>query len=200
MKQLISLIGLGVALSLIPTPLCLAESVSNAVTVQGGRNDHCLTTQLPVNIWSLVAFDNAGQPCVTRASQTGDVDDSCDPDTVWDWQVQGHMVFTTATGHSKARVRIQLWAGNGGGSCYGGTANPIVCDNPATHYLQENAIYESDVPAVDLVAPFEFLFYLIPPYFSTPSDANYSGFWVFAMPIGGPAVCVSQNYWDLTHN
>ena len=175
-------------------------SDTNIVTVQGGRNDACETSDLPANVWSLVAYDNAGQPCITKASQFGAPDETCNPDTVWTWQVQGHLVLATASGKSSAQVEIQLWAGNGGGSCYGGTADPIFCDNPATHYLQESATYSSVNNTSNFNAPFEFLFYQLQPYYSTPGDANYSGFWVFAKPIGKPAVCVSQNYWDLTHN
>jgi hypothetical protein len=194
-----------------------AHAQSSLVTVEGGRNDVCETTNLPMGIWSLVAYDNAGQPCVTKAAQVTDPTNqpACDPNANWDWQVQGHLVLTNAPGYTRTVVEVQLWAGNGGGSCYGGTSDPIICDNPATHYLQEQATYELDQPAAfssvlksfsgpqtptDMSVPFEFLFYLLPPYFSTPGDANYSGFWVFVKPIGRPAVCVSQNYWDLVHD
>jgi hypothetical protein len=200
MKNLGRLMLMPIALAALCIPAHAQMSDTNIVTVQGGRNYACETTDLPVNVWSLVAYDNAGQPCVTKASQVGDPGETCDPDSVWDWQVQGHMVFAPVAGKNIVKVEIQLWAGNGGGSCHGGTTDPIFCDNPAYHYLQESAIYESTNPNVDLAAPFEFLFYLMPPYFSEPGDANYAGFWVYAKPIGNPAVCVSQNYWDLAHN
>jgi hypothetical protein len=108
--------------------------------------------------------------------------------------------MTTAPSYGKAKVQIQLWAGYGGGSSYGGSNAPIICENPSSHYLQEDAAYQFVAAGVDFSAPFEFLFYQLPPHWSTPSDANYAGMWVFARPIGRPAMCRSQNYWDLAHN
>src|SRR5262249_61280226 len=55
-----------------------------------------------------------------------------------------------------ATVEMQLWIGNGGGSCYGGSTSPIICDNPATHYLQEDETYYLPGRMLDLSVPFEF--------------------------------------------
>ena len=73
----------------------------------------CDDTNLPMGIWTLIRFDDAGEPCATHASQLGG---SCTPNT-WNWIVEGNFAFTTAPGYKKVRVRVQVWAGGGGGAC-----------------------------------------------------------------------------------
>ena len=161
--------------------------------VQGAGDGPCLTTNLVPGQWSLEAYDNAGQPCLTKP----DADQTCDPSASWDWTVEGHLVITTAPGRSHAKVAIQLWAGNGGGSCYGGPN--VVCDNPSTHYNMESPPpYKLDNPGTSMAIPFEMLFYEIWAGSPDPTNAyyaNYSGFWLFAQS-SQPAVCVQMHYHD----
>lgn len=184
------------------------EDITTAATVQDGTIavSGCYdgVTLLPANIWTLVLFDDAGNPCTTHASQlTG----TCNPDSTWNWMVDGHLSFTNAKGYARVRVRMQVWAGGGGGACYGGTGDPVYCDNPYYKLLKQDEIYESDVGITDpsvtgtaLPAPFSVLQYLLAPYFETPSDANYQGIWIFAYPEGRPAICQSESYHDLGAN
>lgn len=201
------------ALFLLPLFLCssaFAQDITTATDVQDGTiaTSGCYNgvTLLPANVWTLVLFDDAGNPCTTHASQlTG----TCNSDSVWNWTVDGHLVFTTAPGYHRVNVRVQVWAGGGGGSCYGGTADPIICDNAYYKLLKQDETYEyqDDITSTlaadhtgDVAAPFSVLQYLLQPYLETPSDANYQGLWIFAMPIGRPAVCESVSYHDLGAN
>lgn len=204
------LLAAGLGLFLTCCSVANAQDVTTATDVQDGTIavSGCYNgvTLLPANVWTLVLFDDAGNPCTTRASQlTG----TCNPDSTWNWTVDGHLVFTNAPGYYRVRVRVQVWAGGGGGACYGGTADPIYCDNPYYKLLKQDETYEyltdyasplvSDRTA-DLAAPFSVLQYLLPPYFAEPSDANYQGIWIFAMPENRPAVCQSVSYHDLGAN
>lgn len=187
-----------------------AQDVTTATDVQDGTVEvsPCDATNLPAGVWTLVLFDDAGNPCTTHASQlTG----TCNPDSSWNWTVDGHLVFATAPGYKRVVVRVQVWAGGGNGACYGGTADPITCDNQTYKAMKQDETYENDSPAIDrdpttdavgatIAAPFNVLDYLLPPYYETPSDANYQGIWIFAMPIGRPAVCKSVSYHDLAAN
>lgn len=182
--------------------LCLSalaqDAVTTATVVQAGTVSPtaCDNTNLPMGIWTLIRFDDAGEPCATHASQLGG---SCTPNT-WNWIVEGNFAFTTAPGYKKVRVRVQVWAGGGGGACYGGTSDPVFCDNQAYKWLKQDGTYESDIPSTDLSVPFTSLEYLLAPYFETPSDANYRGIWIFAMPIGRPAVCRAISFHDVGAN
>ena len=198
------------------TVLCLGawtvahaqDAVTTATDVQAGTLEptECVTTNLPANVWTLVLYDNAGNPCLTHATQlTGD----CNSET-WNWTVDGHIVFAAPPGYLRTRVRVQVWSGGGGGACYGGTADPIYCDNPTYKMLKQDETYEyntdpSDPYPVDssgaeLAAPFSVLGYLLGAYFETPDDANYQGIWIFAMPIARPAICKSVSYHDWAAN
>ena len=92
--------------------------------------------------------------------------------------VSGQAVLTNASGYNRAVIEFQLWNGYGGGSCYGGTADPKVCDNPASHFWGGDWVDEVDQPAQfssilgnfhipgdpgnvqhDLTMPWEMLFY-----------------------------------------
>jgi hypothetical protein len=186
-----------------------AQDVTTATDVQAGTVEvsPCDTTNLPANVWTLVLFDDAGNPCTTHASQlTG----TCTADSTWNWTVDGHLVFTTAPGYKRVVVRVQVWAGGGNGACYGGTGDPITCDNQTYKAMKQDETYANDIPAIDadptsdagvgIAAPFSVLGYLLAPYYETPSDSNYQGLWIFAMPIGRPAVCKSVSYHDLAAN
>ena len=164
---------------------------------EGGGNQECKTTNLPANIWSLVSYDNAGQPCWTKP----DADDpSCSQanawSATWDWQMHGSIRFEA---RRAGKIEVRTYVGNGGGSCYGGTNDPPFCDNPATHYLQEDGTFPlQGGNAMMTAVPFEFLIYQAPPWFQTEGDANYFGMWVFAKPSVA-AVCESTNYGDLVY-
>jgi hypothetical protein len=190
-----------VGLMVLLVALAQAQDVTTAADVQDGTVDvsPCDTTNLPANVWTLVLYDNAGNPCTTHASQlTG----TCNPDSTWNWMVDGHLTFTTAPGRSRIRVRVQVWAGGGGGSCHGGTSDPVVCDNQTFKTLKQDETYavDSDAQGTALAVPINILSYLLAPYFETPSDANYQGIWIYVMPIGRPAVCRSMSYHDLAAN
>ena len=180
--------------------LASAQNVTDATDVQEGTIgvSACDTTDLPANIWTLVRYDNAGEPCATHASQLGG---SCTPNT-WNWMVDGHFAFTQAPGHKVVRVRVQVWAGGGGGACHsdGQPGGSVLCDNPAYKTLKQDETYISDKPGNDLAVPFTSLQYLLAPYFETPADANYQGLWIFAYPIGRPAVCRTISFHDLGAN
>ena len=198
------------ALLALSSPVGAQDAVTTATDVQAGTVEvsPCDTTNLPANVWTLVLFDDAGNPCTTHASQlTG----TCNPDSTWNWTVDGHLVFTTAPGYKRVVVRVQVWAGGGNGACYGGTSDPITCDNMTYKALKQDETYANDIQAIDadptsdnsgagLAAPFSVLGYLLAPYFETPSDSNYQGIWIFAKPIGRPAVCKSVSYHDLGAN
>jgi hypothetical protein len=167
-------------------------SAGQPIGTEGGGNHTCIAgSVLPPNVWSLVAFDNAGQPCLTKPNQ----DASCDTGGTWDWQVHGTLALSGPVG---VRTQVQLWIGNGGGSCYGGTSGPIVCDNPATHFLQENGTYAMQGKSLTVPVPFEFLVYQAAPFFSTPADANYFGFWLFVKPSNWMK-CSAASYADLVY-
>jgi hypothetical protein len=183
------------ALLALSSPVGAQDAITTATDVQDGTigitGCYNGVTLLPANVWTLVLFDDAGNPCTTHASQlTG----TCNPDSTWNWTVDGHLVFTTAPGYLRVRVRVQVWSGGGGGACYGGTSDPITCDNPYYKLLKQDETYESDLQAIDrdptsqgetdVAAPFSVLGYLLAPYFAEPSDANFQGLWIFAMPIG----------------
>jgi hypothetical protein len=109
---------------------------------EGGGNQPCKTGYLPANIWSLVSYDNAGQPCLTKP----DADQTCDSTATWNWQTHGTVIVTNqprvgGVAVNTATIQMQLWVGNGGGACYGGSKGPIICDNQSTHYLQESETY-----------------------------------------------------------
>ena len=187
------------------------DAITTATTVQVGTiaATGCYNgvTLLPANVWTLVLFDDAGNPCTTAASQlTG----TCNPDSTWNWTLDGHLTFTTAPGYQRLNVRVQVWAGGGGGACYGGTSAPVYCDNQYYKLLKQDENYEyhldttstyaPDRTGIDVAAPFSVLQYLLAPYFETPSDSNYQGIWIFAYPEGRPAVCQSVSYHDLGAN
>ena len=137
------LLAAGLGLFLTCCSVANAQDVTTATDVQDGTIavSGCYNgvTLLPANVWTLVLFDDAGNPCTTRASQlTG----TCNPDSTWNWTVDGHLVFTNAPGYYRVRVRVQVWAGGGGGACYGGTADPIYCDNPYYKLLKQDETYE----------------------------------------------------------
>jgi hypothetical protein len=168
---------------------------------EGGGNKPCVTTDLPANVWTLVGYDNAGQPAVTKpsADQTGH------PDATWDWATHGTLIVANkprpgGVPANQYDVQTQLWIGNGGGACFsdGEVNGTIICDNPATHYLQESQDHFLAGRGRDLSIPFEFLVYQAAPYFSVPGDANYFGLWLFAKP-SIPAICRSINYADLVY-
>jgi hypothetical protein len=172
---------------------------------EGGGNQPCKTDSLPANIWSLVSYDNAGQPCLTKP----DADQTCDPAATWNWQNHGTVIVTNQAAPPQwglpllqqspaATVQMQLWVGNGGGACYGGTSSPIICDNPATHYLQESETFPLPGRKLDLAIPFEFMIYHAAAWFAVYGDANYFGFWVFVKPSVA-AACLSTNYGDLVY-
>jgi hypothetical protein len=166
---------------------------------EGGGNQPCKTGYLPANIWSLVSYDNAGQPCLTKP----DADQTCDSTATWNWQTHGTVIVTNqprvgGVAVNTATIQMQLWVGNGGGACYGGSKGPIICDNQSTHYLQESETYYFPGKMMDLAILFEFLLYHVAPWFSTPADANYFGFWVFVKPSIA-AGCLSTNYGDLVY-
>lgn len=174
-----------------------AQDVTTATDVQDGTIDvaACKTTDLPANVWTLVLFDDAGEPCSTHASE---LQGSCTPNT-WNWTLDGHLLFDAAPGYKPGRVRVQVWAGGGNGACYGGTSDPITCDNPAYKSMKQDETYMT-VSGADVAAPFNVLDYLLAPYFSSPGDGNYQGIWIFAMPINHPAVCRKVSYHDLAPN
>jgi hypothetical protein len=214
-------IGLSLIAAVVGVQLCLATARAAQGQVMGteaGGYHDCLTASpLPANVWSLIAFDNAGQPCDTKPDQS----QTCNPNATWDWAVSGQAVFTSAPGYNRAVIELQLWNGYGGGSCYGGTGDPIFCDNPATHFWGGDWVAEVDQPAQfgpvlgnfripgdpgnvqhDLVMPWEMLFYQIAPGSANPASpdfANYSGFWLFAKPLGRPATCKAVIYHDLVY-
>ena len=187
----------GVLVAIAVMSGCEAFAQGADMGTEGGGNQQCYTKNLPANIWSLVSYDNAGQPCMTKP----DADGTCDPTATWDWQLHGNVMIHTRDSlpPNAAYMLVQLWAGGGGGSCYGSTSDPIFCDNPASHYLQENTYYQLPAGQGFFPAPFEFrMFYQLAPYYATPSDANYQGYWLFVKP-SVPAVCESANYGDLLY-
>lgn len=166
------------------------------IGTEGGGDQQCYTKDLPAGVWSLVSYDNAGQPCATKP----DADNTCDPAATWDWQLHGTLILNAKNNvrPNTAKVEMQVWVGNGGGSCYGGTSDPIFCDNPTTHYLEESENYFLPSGNMNLAIPFEFLIYETQPWFSYVGDANYFGMWIFVKPSVA-AVCESTNYADLVY-
>lgn len=158
---------------------------------EGGGNKACMNEFLPPNIWTLVGYDNAGQPCLTKP----DADGVCDATASWDWQLHGTLDLRGPVGST---FKVQLYVGNGGGACHGGTPDPVVCDNPTTHYQMENIQRRLDGGKMDTQVPFEYLIYLAAPWFSVPGDANYYGFWLFVKPSAWTR-CVQINYADLVY-
>lgn len=190
-------IALPLTLILIWAHLARAQEITTATDVQVGTiaASACDVTDLPANVWTEVLFDDAGEPCSTHASQ---LQGSCTPNT-WNWTIDGHLLFAPAPGYKPGRVRVQVWAGGGNGACYGGSAAPIYCDNPYYKLMKQDETYMT-VQGAEVAAPFSVLDYLEAPYFSTPGDGNYQGLWIFAMPIGRPAVCRGVSYHDVGAN
>lgn len=201
MRRLIFTLIVVVFTSLPKWGLAQQEAVTDATTVQEGtlQPEPCgwMTGQhvslMPADKWSLVLYDNASEPCTSRASEFSG---SCTPNK-WNWTMHGFVTFTNAPGRMKTKVRLQVWGGGGGGSCYGdGSSSPIYCDNQYYKGVKTDLTMETDIPGTDLPIPFQVLTYLNDPTGMT----QYMGLWVFAMPIGRPAVCKSVNYSDMDPN
>jgi len=193
-------------------------SVTNALTHQGGSNLAilnsgeqwpCATTgNLPENTWSMVSADNAGQPCLENVNEgdvygtglLGDSDDSCDPYTPWNYDVQGHVTFGPPTSGTRATsVEVQVYIGGGGqnddpGGCtiQGST---ITCTN--VQFVEDSTIA---VTAYNESFRFSALELGLAPYYSTPGDGNWQAFYVFAKPINGKLQCTANNYATTEHN
>lgn len=197
--------------------IAIAQAESGQIVgTEAGGNGPCITENLPAGEWVLIGFDDAGQVCDTKSDET----QTCNPNATWDWSVSGIATFTSPPGYARVVVELQLWAGYNGGACHGGSADPVVCDNPDSHWLMQDFTEEIDQPTNfsrvlgnfsspvdpgngphDLVIPWQMLFYQIPPGSPNPGSdyAGYSGFWLFAKSLGRPAICKSLTYHDLVY-
>src|SRR5262249_28775638 len=124
--------------------LCLTYSLfahAGMVETAGGGQKDCMTTDLPANVWSLVSYDNIGQPCASKPdadSTVGCTANGVEASANWDWQVKGNLHISANVAPNSAYVQVALFSGGGGGVCHGGTSDFPTCDNPAYHYLEES--------------------------------------------------------------
>ena len=149
-------------------PALAQEAVTNAVTNQGGGNRNCdTTTTLLANKWAQVISDGAGQPCVYHGA-SGSPGETCDPDSAWNWVINGHLDFVGTAG---SNIQIQMYVGSMmSGPCFTNGSAPQ-CYGA---FLVENFSYT--VSAGNTVAiPFNAMEALVDP-------KQFQGFWVFAKP------------------
>ncbi len=180
------------------------EIVTNVLTHQGGGSFPCATTgNLPSGAWSQVSADNAGQPCVEKDNEgdvygtglVGNVLDTCDSTTYWNYNVQGHVTFAApSNGTLATSLNIQVYIGGGGGICSGG--NTVTCasgfklvENSTIGVTQNSESFRFSALEIGLA-----------PYLSTPGDGNYQAFYVFAQPVGGTVQCTYNIYATTEHN
>lgn len=187
---------------LFTAPVSGQNSITNVVTNQGGKfRQPCDTTNLSAETFWRVAYDNAGQPCARRGSQTGQGNETCDPTTPWNYSVHGHLTFKTAPGYDRSRVEVRVYVGGGGGECSGGqTTTCPDLDKPGHHYLVEDSTFNIIGADTNISVPFDAVEINLPAYFTTPGDGNYQGFWIFAKSIGTPVICTYQYFTSEEHN
>ena len=181
------------------TPTSIPTSVagiSNIVTNQGhGVGKACDTTgDLIEGEFYQVSSDTAGQPCSENPGQ-GEPGQKCDPNSVWNYVVRGHVTFGPPnSGTPAAEVEVQTYIGGNGMVCTGGTT--VSCSGSSR--LAEDSTYT--VPPLSDTIPFAAAETLLPAYLSAPGDGNFQKFYVFAQPIGGSISCTANNYVTEEHN
>lgn len=175
-----------------------AQDVTTAADVQEGTLavTPCDVRELPANVWTEIRFDNRGNPCSSHASQ---LQGTCSANA-WNWNLDGNIAFQTAPGYHKVRVRVEVWTGGGGGACYP-TLPEITCDNPYYKLKKQDNTVELDIQNTDLMLPFNTVGgYLLNSDYAYAGDGNYQGLWIFAMPLGRPAICKSISFHDVGAN
>ncbi len=182
-----------------PTPTSTPTSVagiSNIDTNQGhGVGKACDTTgDLTEGEFSQVSSDTAGQPCSENPGQ-GEPGQKCDPNSVWNYVVRGHMTFgPSSSGAPATEVEVQTYIGGDGMVCTGGTT--VTCTGSSR--LAEDSTYA--VPPLNVTVPFAAAETLLAGYLSAPGDGNFQKFYVFAQPMGGSIKCTANNYVTEEHN
>jgi len=147
MKRAGRVCTMGLAALLSAATAMAQNSITNIFTNQGGGFKPCDTKYLPTGIFSRVIYDNAGQPCVFRGSQTGKCGETCDSNTAWNYSVHGHLTLKTAPGYESGRVEVRMYIGGGGGECMGGqTTSCPDFEIPGHHYLVEDSLITSAEP------------------------------------------------------
>jgi len=141
-----------------------------------------------------VSGDTAGQPCSENPGQ-GEAGERCDPNSVWNYVVRGHLTFgPPSSGTAAADLEVQTYIGGDGMVCTGGSE--VSCSGSSV--LVEDSTYP--VGSLNETVPFAAAESLLPPYQSIQGDGNLQKFYVFAKPISGSIQCTANNYVTEEHN